>query len=121
MQFIKLASVIGATLATLTPAYASGTPAATITGPIPVTAQSGEPFRGLNEQPVAGPGLPLPVLQPYGYVEEEYFVSGSVDGKPYATALLVRKPKILPSSPALSPSRRCMPRAPSLFGACATS
>jgi alpha/beta hydrolase family protein len=93
MQFIKLASVIGATLATLTPAYASGTPAATITGPIPVTAQSGEPFRGLNEQPVAGPGLPLPVLQPYGYVEEEYFVSGSVDGKPYATALLVRKPK----------------------------
>ena len=64
-----------------------------ISGPVPVTAQSGEPFRGLNEQPVAGPGLPLPVLQPYGYVEEEYFVSGSVDGKPYTTSLLVRKPK----------------------------
>src|SRR5579862_5405425 len=68
-------------------------PAATIAGPIPITAQSGEPFRGLNEQPVAGPGLLLPVLQPYGYIEEEYFVSGSVDGKPYTTVLLVRKPK----------------------------
>ena len=50
---------------------ATAVPAATITGPIAVTAQSGEPFRGANEQPVAGPGLPLPVLQPYGYIEEE--------------------------------------------------
>jgi hypothetical protein len=65
----------------------------TIKGPIPVTAQSGEPFRGANEQPVPGPGLPLPVLQPYGYIEEEYFISGTVDGKPYTTSLLVRKPK----------------------------
>ena len=30
---------------------------------------------------------------PYGYVEEEYFVSGTVDGKPYSTTLLVRKPE----------------------------
>ncbi len=74
-------------------AHAASIAAATITGPIPVTAQSGEPFRGMNEQPVTGPGLPLPVLQPYGYIEEEYFVSGSVDGKPYTTVLLVRKPK----------------------------
>jgi hypothetical protein len=66
---------------------------ATIVGPIPVSAQSGEPFRGANEQPVAGPGLPLPVLQPFGYMEEEYFVSGTVDGKPYTTSILVRKPK----------------------------
>ncbi|MGO9932334.1 MAG: alpha/beta hydrolase domain-containing protein [Steroidobacteraceae bacterium] len=93
MQILKPASVVGAILASITPAYSSGISPAKITGPIPVTAQSGEPFRGLNEQPVAGPGLPLPVLQPYGYVEEEYFVSGTVDGKPYATSLLVRKPK----------------------------
>jgi hypothetical protein len=94
MQITKLASVVGATLAAIAPAaLAAATASATITGPIPVTAQSGEPFRGLNEQPVAGPGLPLPVLQPYGYVEEEYFVSGTVDGKPYTTSLLVRKPK----------------------------
>jgi len=33
------------------------------------------------------------VLIPYGYTEEEYFVSGTVDGKPYKTSLLVRKPK----------------------------
>jgi Alpha/beta hydrolase domain len=93
MQIIKPASVVGAILTSLTPAYASAIAPATITGPIPVTAQSGEPFRGLNEKPVAGPGLPLPVLQPYSYVEEEYFVSGTVDGKSYATSLLVRKPK----------------------------
>jgi hypothetical protein len=92
MQMMKLASLIGAILAPLA-TQAAPISAAQITGPIPVTAQSGEPFRGLNEQPVAGPGLPLPVLQPYGYVEEEYFVSGTVDGKPYSTALLVRKPK----------------------------
>jgi hypothetical protein len=65
---------------------------ASISGPITVTRQSGEPFRGTNEQPVPGPGLPLPVLAPYGYVEEEYFVSGTVDGKPYKTSILVRKP-----------------------------
>ena len=66
---------------------------ASIKGPIAVNAQTGEPYRGANEQPVAGPGLPIPALAPYGYVEEEYFVSGTVDGKPYATSLLVRKPK----------------------------
>lgn len=93
MQIIKLASVLGAALASISPALAAPAAAAKVTGPIPVTAQSGEPFRGLNEQPVAGPGLPLPVLQPYGYVEEEYFVSGTVDGKAYTTSLLVRKPK----------------------------
>ena len=65
---------------------------ASITGPVPVTAESGEPFRGANAQPVPGPGLPPPVLAPYGYVEEEYFVSGTVDGKPYKTSMLVRKP-----------------------------
>jgi hypothetical protein len=80
-------------MATLPSAYAEPITAPHIAGPITITTQSGEPFRGLNEQPVAGPGLPLPVLQPYGYIEEEYFVSGTVDGKPYTTSLLVRKPK----------------------------
>jgi hypothetical protein len=68
-------------------------PTASVSAPIAVTAQSGEPYRGANEQPVAGPGLPIPALTPYGYVEEEYFVSGTIDGKPYKTSLLVRKPK----------------------------
>ena len=66
--------------------------AASISGPIEVTAGANEPFRGANEQPVAGPGLPPPVLIPFGYVEEEYFLSGEVDGRPYSTSLLVRKP-----------------------------
>jgi hypothetical protein len=30
---------------------------------------------------------------PYGYVQEEYFIAGEVDGKAYLTTLLVRKPK----------------------------
>jgi len=93
MQFIRWTSIVCAWLAAMTPVLAAPIVAAKITAPVPVTAQSGEPFRGLNEQPVAGPGLPLPVLQPYGYIEEEYFISGTVDGKPYATSMLVRKPK----------------------------
>lgn len=90
---IKLAALVAILAATVAAAQASPVPIPTLTGPIPVTAQSGEPFRGENEQPVAGPGLPVPILVPFGYIEEEYFVSGSVDGKPYLTSLLVRKPK----------------------------
>lgn len=66
-----------------------------ITGPVAVTAESGESYRGSNEQPVPGPGLPMPDLERVGYVQEEYVVSGTVDGKPYRTSLLVRKPKDL--------------------------
>lgn len=65
--------------------------AATVEGPISVNAESGS-FRGSNEQAVAGAGLPPPILKPYGYIEEEYFVSGAAGGKPYKTSLLVRKP-----------------------------
>ena len=64
-----------------------------LSGPNPVTAQSGESYRGSNEQPVAGPGLPMPDLERVGYVQEEYIVSGTVDGRPYRTSLLVRKPR----------------------------
>ena len=86
-------AIVAAFWATLSMAQAPSIAVPKITGPIAVTAQSGEPFRGANEQPVPGPGLPLPVLQPYGYVEHEYFIEGSVDGKPYTTSLLVRKPE----------------------------
>ncbi len=82
-----------ALLSKVTAAHPDPAPIPGISGPIAITAESGEPFRGANEQPVAGPGLPIPALTPYGYVEEEYFVSGTVDGKPYTTSLLVRKPK----------------------------
>lgn len=64
-----------------------------LSGPVPVTAESGESYRGSNEQPIPGPGLPMPDLERVGYVQEEYVVSGTVDGKPYRTSLLVRKPK----------------------------
>ena len=86
-------AIVAAFWATLSMAQAPSIAVPKITGPIAVTAQSGEPFRGANEQPVPGPGLPLPVLQPYGYVEHEYFIEGSVDGKTYTTSLLVRKPR----------------------------
>jgi len=71
----------------------SGDALAEVEGPIPVTQDSGEPFRGANAQPVPGPGLPPPELEPFAYVEEEYFVSGVVAGEPYSTTLLVRKPR----------------------------
>jgi hypothetical protein len=60
---------------------------------IPITAESGDRYRDRSEQPAAGPGLTPQILIPYGYVEEEYFATGTVDGKPYATSLLVRKPR----------------------------
>src|SRR5690349_616732 len=61
--------------------------AATLQGPI-----QGAPYRGSNEQPVAGSGATPPDLVANNYVEEEYFVSGEVDGQAYTTSLLVRKP-----------------------------
>ncbi len=67
-------------------------PVARLRGPI-AAGTGNQPYRGANEQPVAGPGLPIPDLIPFGYVEEEYFVSGMVGGQPYATSMLVRKPK----------------------------
>jgi hypothetical protein len=67
-------------------------PVARLRGPIP-TGTGNQPYRGANEQPVAGPGLPIPDLIPYGYTEEEYFVAGTVNGQRYETTMLVRKPK----------------------------
>ena len=99
-KLAALVSVLGITITACSPSTSSSsssssvpTAVADVMGPIPATAESGEVFRGANAQPVAGPGLPLPVLVPYGYVEEEYVVSGTVDGRPYATSLLVRKPE----------------------------
>jgi hypothetical protein len=91
----RLILSLAAVCATIPAAHAAApaSAAVTITGPIAVTAESGDSYRGSNEQPVAGPGLPPPMLTPFNYVQEEYFVSGTVDGKPYLTNLLVRKPK----------------------------
>jgi hypothetical protein len=32
-------------------------------------------------------------LEEYGYIEEEWFTSGEVDGHPFTTTLLVRRPR----------------------------
>jgi len=54
------------------------------------------------EGPIAGPGSMYPGLRPltpgsepadFGYVTEEYFVSGSANGQPYKTRILVRRPE----------------------------
>lgn len=92
-SFIQLAAGTAAILAS-SPLMAAPSSIAIprIEGPLPVTPKTDEPYRGENEQPVAGPGLPPPVLIPYGYVEEEYFLTGEVDGKPYKVSMLVRKP-----------------------------
>ncbi|MDG2002367.1 MAG: alpha/beta hydrolase domain-containing protein [Novosphingobium sp.] len=83
---------VGLALSLGSSAKASDPPLA-VSGPVAVTAESGEPFRGTNAQPVAGPGLPLPILQPHDFIEQEFFVSGVIDGRPYRTAMLVRRPR----------------------------
>jgi hypothetical protein len=90
--FIGAAAGATALAALPSGASAQSLPVARLQGPIPSGADN-QPYRGANEQPVAGPGLPIPDLIPYGYIEEEYFVSGTVDGQPYRTTMLVRKPK----------------------------
>jgi hypothetical protein len=91
-EFLGTAAGAAVVAALPLPAHAAaGGPVAAIRGPIP-TGAGNQPYRGANEQPVAGPGLPIPALIPFGYVEEEYFVSGMADGKPYTTSMLVRKP-----------------------------
>ncbi len=62
-----------------------------LTGPVPITTETGEPYRG-NYGTSAQTPIPA-ILESYGYVEEEYFISGTVDEKPYKTSILVRKPK----------------------------
>src|SRR5262245_10804064 len=69
----------------------AATQSSKLEGPIAITAESG-PFHGTNAQPIPGPGLPPLPLAEAGYVEEEYFVSGDVDGVTYKTSLLIRKP-----------------------------
>src|SRR5688572_9642168 len=53
------------------------------------------------EGPITGPGLMHPGIRPgpegtnledFGYVTEEYFVSGVAAGQPYKTRILIRKP-----------------------------
>lgn len=63
-----------------------------LTGPVPISAEAGEPYRGNYGKP--GQQTPVPdILDKYGYIEEEYFISGTAEGKPYTTSILVRKPK----------------------------
>src|ERR1700751_1204959 len=92
---VKCAALAVLVSAAAMPAAAQRIALPKISGPVSVSADSGESYRGSNEQPVAGPGLPLPDLERVGYVQEEYFLSGMVDGKPYVTSMLVRKPKDL--------------------------
>ena len=85
-KVIELTVMIGAFWAVATfAADLAASPVATITSPIALTAQSDQPYRA---EPAQRPSN----LSSYGYVEEEYFVSGTVDGRPYTTSILLRKP-----------------------------
>ena len=56
------------------------------------------------EGPITGPGPMWPGLRPalapgnepedFGYLTEEYFVSGTANGQPYKTRILVRRPEV---------------------------
>lgn len=91
--FTKWSLVAGLVVGGAMPTTAEQVNLPEISGPIAVTPESGEAYRGSNEQPVAGPGLPMPDLEALDYMQEEYIVSGLVDGKLYRTSILVRKPK----------------------------
>lgn len=93
--FVRWAALAVLMVAGAMPATAQRISLPQISGPVAVTSETGESYRGSNEQPVPGPGLPMPDLERVGYVQEEYVVSGTVEGKPYRTSLLVRKPKDL--------------------------
>jgi hypothetical protein len=65
-------------------------------------AQFTVPPSPVVEGPITGPGAMYPGLRPpspgndpadYGYVTEEFFVSGSANGQPYKTRILVRRPE----------------------------
>src|ERR1700712_1333966 len=90
--FVKLTAGFGL-VASAPSLFAHPVPRLKITGPLPTGAQAGYPFRGLSDQPAVGGGLPLPELTPFDYVEEEYFISGTVGAAPFQTSLLVRKPR----------------------------
>lgn len=73
-----------------------------LSGPIPATADSNAAFGKADKVAVFGGatspvGLPDPtpgeLLPHHDYVEEEYFVSGIVNGQPYKTSLLIRRPR----------------------------
>jgi hypothetical protein len=83
---VRFTVIIGAFWAMVSSAEALPRgPMATITGPIPVTVQSNEPFRADASRRPSN-------ISSFGYVEEEYFVAGRVDGRPFTTSLMVRKP-----------------------------
>lgn len=61
-------------------------------GPVVAANAADKPFRGaLSPVGLSDPTVEE-LLPPHGYVEEEYFVSGAVAGRPYKTSLLVRRP-----------------------------
>ncbi|MEJ6012142.1 alpha/beta hydrolase domain-containing protein [Novosphingobium aquae] len=96
MQLLKaLISLTMVLIASSETSAAKNIPIPQVSGPVPTTPDRGESYRGSNEQPVPGPGLPMPDLERVGYVQEEFVISGTIDGKPYRTSLLVRRPKDL--------------------------
>lgn len=64
----------------------------TFEGPNAATAAQDRPFGGaVSPVGVAEPSIDA-LLASHGYVEEEYFVSGTLAEHPYRTSLLVRRP-----------------------------
>lgn len=59
----------------------------TVVGPIPdPDPVLGPMFPGIREYP------PETMPAAYGYVTEEYFISGTANGQPYKTRVLIRRP-----------------------------
>ena len=120
MQIIKLASVVGAISGLRHTGLRSGISPAKITGPIPVTAQSRRALPRVERTACCRPGIAAA-----GASARMATLRRSISFPARWREALTRprcwcaSRRILPSFPALSPSRRYMRRVRSLFGACA--
>jgi hypothetical protein len=101
VALVALAASLGAAAPPEAPAAPALAQPPTVTGPIPVTSPPGDPNHGYPFMSTDAD------LRKYGYVEEEYFLSGTASryttpdqatgevissGHPYRTRLVVRRP-----------------------------
>ncbi|MFV2197536.1 alpha/beta hydrolase domain-containing protein [Nocardiopsis sp. LOL_012] len=104
-SLVLVSGLLGALPAQAEPADPANGPAATVSGPVPVTEDS-YPFMSADGPPIPPlqTGEPIEVdLGAYGYVEEEFLLEGTaqhydtetgeiVGSSPYTTRMVVRRP-----------------------------
>jgi alpha/beta hydrolase family protein len=64
----------------------------TVFRPVPITPETNAPFGGAGSPVGVSEPSVQSLLSAHAYVEEEFFVSGTVHGQPYTTSVLIRRP-----------------------------